>query len=121
MESDEWSLLLLLVGGFLKRCKSLHCHGQERAKAHELEQVIKELEEMEECTFKPSVHTKCPRETEHIEIKGLGRHLKLQDMAKQMKRVQQEWEKKVFFTDVNSHITQPDDAQVHMGPQPFQR
>jgi hypothetical protein len=42
-------------------------------------------------------------------------------MAKQMKRVQQEWEKKVFFTDVNSHITQPDDAQGHMGPQPFQR
>jgi hypothetical protein len=99
----------------------LHCHGQERAKAQELEQVIKELEEMEECTFKPSVHTKCPRETEHIEIKGLGRHLKLQDMAKQMKRVQQEWEKKVFFTDVNSHITQPDNAQVHMGPQPFKR
>lgn len=60
-----------------------------------------EMQEVKECTFKPDVHPVPPKEKEPVVIKGLGRHLELQDLAKQMKKEQEEWERKVFLTRVN--------------------
>lgn len=62
----------------------------------------KEMQELEECTFKPDVHPVPPKEKEPVVIKGLGRHLELQDLAKQMRKDQEEWERKVFFTHVSN-------------------
>lgn len=58
------------------------------------------MQEFKECTFKPAVHPVPPKEKEPVVIKGLGRHLELQDLAKQMRKDQEEWERKVFFTHV---------------------
>ena len=58
---------------------------------------------MEECTFKPAVNPNRLRETTGsapAAIKGLERHLELQTSAKQMKRNQEELERKVFFSHV---------------------
>ncbi|KAG0566104.1 hypothetical protein KC19_7G039000 [Ceratodon purpureus] len=73
---------------------------QEKAKNFEQLRVQKEMQEFKECTFKPDVHPLPPKEKERVVIKGLGRHLELQDLAKQMKKDQEEWERKVFFTHV---------------------
>jgi len=62
----------------------------------------KEMRELEECTFKPSVHPVPPKEKDPVVIKGLGRHLELQDLAKQMRKDQEEWERKIFFTHVRN-------------------
>lgn len=71
----------------------------------------KEMQELEECTFKPDVHPVPPKEKEPVVIKGLGRHLELQDLAKQMKKDQEEWERKVFFT----HVRKSDTCQIRTG------
>lgn len=60
----------------------------------------KEMQEFKECTFKPAVHPVPPKEKEPVVIKGLGRHLELQDLAKQMKKDHEDWERKVFFSHV---------------------
>ena len=73
---------------------------QEKAKSFEQLRVQREMQEFKECTFKPAVHPIPPKEKEPVVIKGLGRHLELQDLAKQMKKDQEEWERKVFFTHV---------------------
>ena len=68
--------------------------------------TLKELKEMKECTFKPSVNPTRSKETTltaPAAIKGLERHLELQTNAKQMKRNQEELERKVFF----SHVCEP--------------
>lgn len=62
----------------------------------------REMQELEECTFKPDVHPVPPKEKEPVVIKGLGRHLELQDLAKQMRKEQEEWEREVFFTHVSN-------------------
>jgi hypothetical protein len=74
----------------------------------------KEMQEFKECTFKPDVHPVPFKGKEPVVIKGLGRHLELQDLAKQMRKDQEEWERKVFFTHVIklSQVTCTNDSQV---------
>jgi hypothetical protein len=78
---------------------------QEKAKSLEKLRVQKEMKEFKECTFKPDVHPPPPKAKEPVVIKGLRRHLELQDLAKQMKKEQEEWERKVFFTHVRVSYT----------------
>ncbi|CAM6043603.1 unnamed protein product, partial [Sphagnum compactum] len=73
---------------------------KQKTKSIEQLQAERELEEFKECTFKPIVHVVPPKPMEPIVIKGLGRHLELQDLAKQMKKDHEEWEHKVFFSHV---------------------
>jgi hypothetical protein len=75
---------------------------QQKTKSIEQLQAQRELEEFKECTFKPIVHVVPPKPMEPIVIKGLGRHLELQDLAKQMKKDHEEWERKVFFSHVKA-------------------
>jgi hypothetical protein len=75
---------------------------QQKTKSIEQLQAQRELEEFKECTFKPIVHVVPPKPMEPIVIKGLGRHLELQDLAKQMKKDHEEWERKVFFSRVKA-------------------
>ncbi|CAM6129060.1 unnamed protein product [Calypogeia fissa] len=74
----------------------------EKARVLEEMKVIRELQEFKECTFKPRVNKLPPKDKEPVVVKGLGRHLELQDLAKQMKRDQEEWERKIFFQHVYS-------------------
>nr|PNR47920.1 hypothetical protein PHYPA_012393 [Physcomitrium patens] len=74
---------------------------EDKAKNFEQLRLQMEMQEVKECTFKPDVHPVPPKEKEPVVIKGLGRHLELQDLAKQMKKEQEEWERKVFLTRVN--------------------
>jgi len=73
---------------------------KQKTKSIEQLQAERELEEFKECTFKPIVHEVPPKPMEAIVIKGLGRHLELQELAKQMKKDHEEWERKVFFSHV---------------------
>ncbi|KAJ7514689.1 hypothetical protein O6H91_23G055500 [Diphasiastrum complanatum] len=73
---------------------------KERAKSEKEYQTMRELQEMKECTFKPSLNSIPPKETSPILIKGLERHLQLQEIAKQMRKDKEDLEKKVFFSHV---------------------
>ncbi|KAH8971423.1 hypothetical protein BDL97_02G141200 [Sphagnum fallax] len=79
-----------------------HKFRKQKTKSIEQLQAERELEEFKECTFKPIVHVVPPKPMEPIVIKGLGRHLELQDLAKQMKKDHEEWERKVFFSHVKA-------------------
>jgi hypothetical protein len=74
---------------------------QEREKSEEMERLVKELKELSECTFKPLTSSLPPKEVGCVHIKGLGRHIELQELAKLRRKEQEEWEKKVFFAHVN--------------------
>ena len=79
---------------------------QEKTNNEHESRTLKELREMKECTFKPSVNPTRLKETTltaPAAIKGLERHLELQSSAKQMKRNQEELERKLFF----SHVCEP--------------
>lgn len=75
---------------------------QERKKQEYRERVMKEIEELQECTFTPTINPWPPKEvgSSGDQIKGVQRHLELQRLAKQMKIEQEKWEKKVFFAHV---------------------
>lgn len=75
----------------------------------------KEMRELEECTFKPNVHPVPPKEKDPVVIKGLGRHLELQDLAKQMRKDQEEWERKIFFTHVIHVLQSPNLLELEFG------
>lgn len=68
--------------------------------------MLKELQEVRECTFQPMTHSAPPRTTNFVVIKGLERHLELQNIAKNMKKDQQELEKKIFLTHVREHMSE---------------
>ncbi|BBN18304.1 hypothetical protein Mp_8g01460 [Marchantia polymorpha subsp. ruderalis] len=72
----------------------------EKARVLEEMKVIRELQEFKECTFKPQVNRAPPKDQEPVMVKGLGRFLELQDLAKQMKKDQEEWERKIFYQHV---------------------
>ncbi|KAH7302547.1 hypothetical protein KP509_23G077000 [Ceratopteris richardii] len=72
---------------------------QEKASTEQESRILRELEALKECTFKPAVNPVPPaKETAPAAIKGLERHLELQCIAKQMRREQEELERKVFFS-----------------------
>lgn len=72
---------------------------KEKASCEQESRTLRELEALKECTFKPHVNRSPPmKETAPAKIKGLERHLELQCSAKQMKREQEELERKVFFS-----------------------
>ncbi|OAE19668.1 hypothetical protein AXG93_1847s1290 [Marchantia polymorpha subsp. ruderalis] len=73
---------------------------KEKARVLEEMKVIRELQEFKECTFKPQVNRAPPKDQEPVMVKGLGRFLELQDLAKQMKKDQEEWERKIFYQHV---------------------
>jgi len=77
--------------------------GQERKKQEDRNRIMRELEELAECTFKPAINPWPPKVVDPSghQIKGVQRHLELQRLAKQMKIDQAEWEKKVFFAHVS--------------------
>ncbi|EFJ06844.1 hypothetical protein SELMODRAFT_430332 [Selaginella moellendorffii] len=64
--------------------------------------TTRELAEIKECTFKPSVNRPRPRVEPPKIIKGLERYFELQQIAKQMRKDQENLEKKVFFSHVSS-------------------
>ncbi|EFJ04629.1 hypothetical protein SELMODRAFT_432232 [Selaginella moellendorffii] len=64
--------------------------------------TTRELAEIKECTFKPSVNRPRPRMEPPKIIKGLDRYFELQQIAKQMRKDQENLEKKVFFSHVSS-------------------
>lgn len=92
---------------------------EDKAKNFEQLRLQMEMQEVKECTFKPDVHPVPPKEKEPVVIKGLGRHLELQDLAKQMKKEQEEWERKVFLTRVHDlpkrQYTIPKPFTLHSG------
>ncbi|KAI5064890.1 hypothetical protein GOP47_0019585 [Adiantum capillus-veneris] len=76
---------------------------KEKANFKQESRTLRELEALKECTFKPSVNPSPPlKETAPVTIKGLERHLELQCIAKQMRREQEELERKVFFSHAYS-------------------
>ncbi|MCO5575407.1 hypothetical protein L7F22_029208 [Adiantum nelumboides] len=72
---------------------------KEKANFKQESRTLRELEALKECTFKPCVNPSPPmKEIAPVTIKGLERHLELQCNAKQMRREQEELERKVFFS-----------------------
>ncbi|XP_073388442.1 uncharacterized protein [Physcomitrium patens] len=92
---------------------------QERKKQEDKERIMKEVEELAECTFKPQINPWPSKEAESgVQIKGVQRHLELQRLAKQIKFDRAEWEKKIFFSQVSQQNNERLKQQYTI-PKPF--
>jgi len=68
---------------------------QEKVQKTEQKKRDQEYEEMKDCTFQPVINTFIGH-TESTVVKGLGRHLELQEKKKQLERAKKEREMKAF-------------------------
>ena len=85
------------------------------------EQKRRELEklEMNECTFKPKVKPSAPREASGpIVVRGLGRHLEMQEKAKLLKAEQAVRLERAFSAKVDP-LTAPNGQRTYTIPKPF--
>ena len=60
------------------------------------EMVAKELEELKDCTFQPNVQQYIPTKEEPVVVKGLSRHLELQNLSSKLKEDALKREGEVF-------------------------
>jgi len=73
-----------------------------------------EFNELQECTFAPSVNENIPKQpTGPVVVRGLGRYLELQELAKQQQTDLETRQKKAFMTELT------DELQACTIPKPF--
>lgn len=64
-----------------KMAREIRLTQQEKEERRRAELIAQEMKELEECTFQPKVHTKPPASAEPVVVRGIGRHLELQNMS----------------------------------------
>ncbi|KAK3275755.1 hypothetical protein CYMTET_16127 [Cymbomonas tetramitiformis] len=92
-------------------------YQKEKEQRLEEYRAAQQYEELEACTFSPATNkTKVPatRSSTPVVVRGLGRHLELQEMAKRMKVEHEDRAAKVFLENPNGGP-----KQQYTIPQPF--
>lgn len=68
-----------------KMSREIRLTQQEKEERRRAELIAQEMKELEECTFHPKVHAKPPPSSEPVVVRGIGRHLELQNMSLKQK------------------------------------
>lgn len=80
-----------------KMAKDIRLTILEKEKKRQNELIIKEIEELHECTFQPKVNTTVPDHNKKpIIVRGLGRHLELRNLLNKQKELEKERKENAF-------------------------
>ncbi len=73
-----------------KMARDIRSNLMEKEQKRQNEIILKEIEELKECTFQPKIHHQLKTESKPVVVRGLGRHLELRNLLQRQK----EYEKK---------------------------
>ena len=80
-----------------KMAKDIRLSLLEKEKKRQNELIVKEIEELQECTFQPKVNTTIPiHNNKPIVVRGLGRHLELRNLLNKQKQLEKERKENAF-------------------------
>jgi hypothetical protein len=86
-----------------KMAKEIRIRLQEKEDRRQQELILKEIEELKECTFQPKItNSRSQQQQQHTQqqrpvvIKGLGRHLELRNLLKKQKELETRRKEEAF-------------------------
>lgn len=92
----------------------LHMHEKEEKRRGEL--VAREIEELRDCTFHPSIQPYQPSGDECVVVRGLGRHLELKHLTQVQKAEAAQREREVFSVKGVDQFRRKEDGTTIVKP-----